>query len=410
MPGVAPTVAGAADRALVDAIVAGVVALDPRAASDLREELHARLDGEGDPALMALLHAVDELAERWRQQHEQMSASWRAHAEALTAEGVTRRSLLTVLSTTGELLSRAEESTAGSTPASPPGPVPGSGFPRALERGPISSGAANAACRLPEGARTIELAACLLGPFVLFQRGRVIAGWRGTKTPRLVRYLLAQGGHPVHREQLIELFWPDADTETGRRCLHQAIYLIRRVLRGDDVAVQHIAYENEAYMINRAVGFWSDLEEFEKRVAAGHRAEQAGRQEDALHEYELAASVYGGDLLEDTPHEDWALTERDRLRLLCVEACNRQAELRLARGEPEAALHISQQVLRLAPSDEMAHRRAMRCYAEMGSRGLAAEQYRKCIDVLADSLELEPSPETTQLYVSLLREQAGGKR
>jgi DNA-binding SARP family transcriptional activator len=215
---------------------------------------------------------------------------------------------------------------------------------------------------------------------------------------------VAQGGRPVNRERLIELFWPDTDAEIGRRSLHQAIYVIRRVLRGEDAAVQHIAYENEAYMINRAVGFWCDVEEFEKRVAAGHRAEQAGRQDDALHEYELAASVYGGDLLEDTPHEDWALTERDRLRLMCVDVCNRQAELRLARGESESALQISQQVLRLAPCDEMAHRRAMRCYAEMGSRGLAAEQYRRCIDVLAASLELEPSPETTQLYASLLGE------
>jgi DNA-binding SARP family transcriptional activator len=397
-----PTNTTGAVEDLLETLALRLPSLDLTAASDLLGQLHARLDDQGDLAVVALLTAMDELVARWRRQNGELNACWRAHSKALSAESMTRRSMIAGFSTITELIPAVVERVARPTSAGLEGLPSVVHAAKVAAPESIDSRTDSAAHRLPENAGAIEMVAYVLGPFRLLQHGRAIDGWRGTKSPRIVRYLTARCGQPVHRERLIEMFWPDADIETGRRNLHQAIYSIRRALRRDDFAAQHILYENETYMINREIGFWCDVEEFEARVGAGRRAEHAGQLDDAVREYALAAVVYGGDLLEDTPNEDWAVTERDRLRLLHVEAANRRAELQFARGDLEAALDTTMQVLRHAPCDEMAHRRAMSCYSATGRRGLAVQQYRTCAGILADSLDVAPSPETTQLYTSLL--------
>src|SRR5262249_14384653 len=106
--------------------------------------------------------------------------------------------------------------------------------------------------------------------------------------------------------------------------------------------------------------------------------------------------------LEDMPHEGWALTERDRLRLEFKDCTNRLAALQFVGGAVDAALETSQRVLRCDPCDEAAHRQAMLCYSLTSQRSLVGQQYRVCLSALADTLDLEPSRETTELYRSLV--------
>jgi hypothetical protein len=91
-------------------------------------------------------------------------------------------------------------------------------------------------------------------------------------------------------------------------------------------ALEHVAYENEAYAVDCRAGFWCDVEEFEARVAAGRCAEREGRAGEAIEEFERGIALYANDLLEDMPYENWALTERDRLRLAYLDCANRLAE------------------------------------------------------------------------------------
>jgi hypothetical protein len=159
----------------------------------------------------------------------------------------------------------------------------------------------------------------------------------------------------------------------------------RLALCQESWGLEHIAYENEAYAVDCRAGFWCDVEEFEARVAAGRCAEREGRADEAIEEFERGIALYANDLLEDMPYEDWALTERDRLRLAYLDCANRLAELRLAGGAVDVALEISQQVLRREPCDETAHRRVMSCYSLTGRRPLVVEQYRMCSSALADT-------------------------
>src|SRR5687768_3594138 len=75
----------------------------------------------------------------------------------------------------------------------------------------------------------------LLGPFRVVVDGREVERRHFTRgKPKLLIKLLAlQPYHQLHREQAMELLWPDADPESSTNNLHKAIHLARHALEPD---------------------------------------------------------------------------------------------------------------------------------------------------------------------------------
>ena len=72
----------------------------------------------------------------------------------------------------------------------------------------------------------------LLGPLRIMVDGALVAerGWT-RRTPKLLVKLLAlQPHHQLHREQVLELLWPEQEPESASNNLHKAIHLARRTL------------------------------------------------------------------------------------------------------------------------------------------------------------------------------------
>jgi DNA-binding SARP family transcriptional activator len=353
-----------------------------------------------DPTLIAILAAAQEMATRWNQEHDRLDRHWLAYEEAFAAEGEARRTLDMLLRTLARL---TESSLTAKRPSdheqADPADAASAGSSGA--DWPIRVNSQVDTCP-PVTAGSVELAVCLLGRFRLFRRGQLVEGWHGPKTPRVVRYLFAHCGRPAPRDVLIDQFWSNVDPETARRSLHQVIYVIRRTLRSPGDPVQLVVFADEAYAVNTAAGVWCDAQEFEAWARAGRRAERELREEDAISAYELAERYYVGEFLEDSPYEDWAGAERDRLRLIYIDVATRLAEHKFAQGDVEAALHFSQRVLLRDSCDEAAHRCALRCYGAAGNRNLVVRQYEACVTALDRAYGLAPTRETTELYASLL--------
>jgi DNA-binding SARP family transcriptional activator len=379
-------------------ILPGLSSIGPPEVMEKLARLHAAVTG--DRTLHAILVAAEEVATRWRQEQDHLDEHWLAYEKALATESEVRRTLDVVLRT----LARLAES---SLSAGSPGDRTDAGRPevtsvdRTSADGPIRGDSEDDACP-PVMASSVELAVCLLGRFRLFRRGQLVEGWHGSKTPRVVRYLFAQRGRPVPRDVLIDLFWPDVDPETARRNLHQAIYIIRKALRASSDPSQLILFADEAYAVNTSTGMWCDVEEFEACARAGRRAERELREEGAIAAYESAQRNYGGEYLEDSPYEDWTMAERDRLRQVYLDVTNRLADLKLAKGDVEAALDLSRRALLRDSCDEAAHRRALRCHGATGNRNLVIRQYEACVNALDRAYGLGPTRETTELYAELL--------
>jgi DNA-binding SARP family transcriptional activator len=248
----------------------------------------------------------------------------------------------------------------------------------------------------------VDLAVHLLGSFQLLRRGHPLDTRNGAKSFRVLKYLLAHRHQPIMKDVLIDLFWPDCDFDSVGRNLHQAIYTLRKLLRDGGPDRPYVVFENDAYLLDPGLSIWCDAEEMEAGAAAGRSAEQAGDLLAAVAAYERSTACYAGEYLADSPYEEWALTERERLRLLYVEVANRLGELRLGMGDVEAAAAVSRQLLRHESCDEDAHRRLIRCYGAAGHRTMVVRQYRAYVECAERMYGVGPSPETTRLYESLI--------
>lgn len=347
-------------------------------------ELHARVHERNEPALGALLGALDEFVGQWDQRHGVVQLTRDAFEQALDEERRTRRHLVSVLELVSSMLAeRATEASDGPT-ADTSAPEPRELFPAAL----------------PPEVRESPLVVLMFGPFSLFANGRLLDTSGNTKTYRVMRHLLARR-RAVPRDVLIELFWPDADLDTGRRNLHQAVYVLRKALRIPGGHDSVISLDGDAYSINPTARLWNDIDEFDRELRDGRSAEAQGDSATAERHFAAAVALYRGEFLEDTPYEEWALAARDQYRVAFLEGANRLAQLQHERSDYASALTTTQQTLRLESCDETAHRLAMRLHAQMGEQSLVIRQFRTCVSSLAAAYDVTPSDETTALFEEL---------
>lgn len=64
------------------------------------------------------------------------------------------------------------------------------------------------------------------------RRGTVVpaSAWQSRKARDLLKVLMCRRGRPIHREQLMELLWPDEDPKRTSNRLSVALSTVRAVL------------------------------------------------------------------------------------------------------------------------------------------------------------------------------------
>ena len=93
-----------------------------------------------------------------------------------------------------------------------------------------------------------SLAVYCLGQFQVYQDERLVENWLSRKALSVFKYLILEHPTPVVKEVLMDRFWPDSDLEAARRNLHQAIYALRQILRGEQQEFHQIFFKRFAAM------------------------------------------------------------------------------------------------------------------------------------------------------------------
>ena len=234
----------------------------------------------------------------------------------------------------------------------------------------------------------------LLGRFEARLKGGPAIDLPTKKTQLLLAYLALTPGESHAREKLTALLWSDRGDEQAHHSLRNALLALRKEL--GDAEPPPLLAERETIGLD-ADAVEVDAVTFVNLVAAGtHEA------------LEQASALYRGELLEgisvrDPPFEEWLFYERQRLRDLALGAFERLLDYEREAGELEKAVETAQRLLKLEPAHEKTHRELMRLYADQGRRAAALEQYERCRAALKRELEVEPGPETEELYQDVLQ-------
>jgi predicted ATPase/DNA-binding SARP family transcriptional activator len=198
------------------------------------------------------------------------------------------------------------------------------------------------------------------------------------------------------RDQVMDALWPYAAPDSALNALYTALHVLRRTLEPDLRAGRESAYvqvSGGSVGLCPIDGSYVDVDAFRQAM---ERAELADGSERATALRE-ALAIYGGDLLADEPYVDWPVAIRERLRRDWRRAILDLAELEREASRPLAAVPALDALLAADPTDEAGHRALMHAQAAAGRRAEALVQYARCVRVLKDELDAEPSEDTTEL-------------
>jgi DNA-binding SARP family transcriptional activator len=213
----------------------------------------------------------------------------------------------------------------------------------------------------------------------------------------LLKYLLLHHKQEIPREVLMDIFWPDSDADAARNNLNVAMHNLRQVLRSaSDTAI--IRFEDGAYGLSDNLEVWLDVEEFERCIKKGQQLEARNQTADALTNYEIATNLYEGDFLADSPYENWTVIEREHLQIAYLETLDHISQIYFHQEHYAACISQCQILLDHDRCREDVHFRLMQCYGRLGQAPLAMRQYQICVEALRDELDVDPAPETAQLY------------
>ncbi|MEU2243568.1 AAA family ATPase [Streptomyces sp. NPDC018338] len=221
--------------------------------------------------------------------------------------------------------------------------------------------------------------------------------WPRPSARTLVKLLAVSPGHSLHREQAMEICWPDADPQAALGSLRVALHAARRAIEPELAPRSVSSYlTGEGSLLRldpRTVRIDADEAEAlaEAALAHGGRAELAA-----------ALAAFTGELLPEDRYAPWAEPRRERLSALRERALLALAAAHLSAGAPEEAVPAAEQVLAAAPAEEEAHRVLIEAYVRQGLRRRAVAQYHLCREALDAEFGVRPGPETERLHRAAL--------
>jgi DNA-binding SARP family transcriptional activator len=234
----------------------------------------------------------------------------------------------------------------------------------------------------------------LLGGFSITVAGEPVADrWRLRKAKALVKLLALAPGHRLHRDVVIDTFWPDAEPRAAANNLHQVLHYVRSVTGGSSIALH-----DDVVLLCPGGGLTVDVEQFEEATA---NALTSGD----IAELRRALDLWTGPLLPEDQYAAWAIEHGARLADLHATLATAVGSRLLERGEFAAALAILEPLAASRPVDEQLHRALFEVLAGLGRRWEAISRYERLRAALDDAYSAEPEPETRATYRRLL---AGG--
>ncbi|HEY8285503.1 MAG TPA: tetratricopeptide repeat protein [Chloroflexota bacterium] len=251
-----------------------------------------------------------------------------------------------------------------------------------------------------------------LGEFVVIRGGKRIAAssWRRRPVAALFTCLLSAPGHRLHREQVIDALWPDAEFSLATRELHRATHALRKMLNWPGQSGAMLRFEGDVLVLEPADsnpdgGDWLDADVFARYArAALHGQDRAACRE--------ALARYGGAYLPDDPYSEWVVPRREELQARHLEVALYLARLSGSAGDLEEAEQCLRLVLRHDACQEGAAATLMGILASSGRRVDALRVYQALAAALDSDLGVQPSSEIEELRGRLLALEgtAGGPR
>ncbi len=203
----------------------------------------------------------------------------------------------------------------------------------------------------------------------------------------------------IDHHDLADVLWPGPLPRTWRPALRSAFSHVRAALAATGCPETSVDASEGTARLHLPPNAAIDIARARADVAAAVATNDPGQ---TIVRARAALAVLGGPLLasESGP---WVERRRDELLQMRLVALHALSTALVATGEPELAIAAATEAVRLQPFREPGHRALMVAHAANGDRTDALRVYARLRTLLVEEMGLDPSPETEELYVDLLR-------
>jgi len=238
----------------------------------------------------------------------------------------------------------------------------------------------------------------LLGKFKIIAKGKKEIKLKGRNSKSLLAYLILNHKKHIHREKLMNLFWPDSLPSCARNCLNVTIHNIRKAFQELDFENDVILYKDECYSFVKDHNVEIDVEQFYSNWRRGLALENTKEVEKSIDHYYKAVTYYKGDFIEDLLFEEWCELERENLKERYLVILDRLSLYAFRQGNYASTVELCNTMLKKDNCLEEIHRRLIASYRALGARDKAIRQFNKCSQTLQKELGIDPSQTTFELY------------
>ncbi|HEX6568558.1 MAG TPA: BTAD domain-containing putative transcriptional regulator, partial [Acidimicrobiales bacterium] len=215
--------------------------------------------------------------------------------------------------------------------------------------------------------------------------------------------LVLAGPAGVPRDRLAGFVWPENMPRTWASALRTHVSRVRTLVSAEiGGAGETIVSGDTGYQLALPddVTLAVDVDRAEDDLAAARRALPTDPDE-ARRLAMAAADRLRAPFLTGHPGQ-WADDVRTRLGDVAVGALELASEAAIALGDGAGAVAAATEAVQRAPLRESAHRALMAACGAAGNRAEALLAYQRLRRVMADTLGVDPSPETEAAYLDLL--------
>ena len=229
------------------------------------------------------------------------------------------------------------------------------------------------------------------------REGPLGGNWLQQRPGQILKYLICERDRVVQAEEIAEALWPLSGRQ-GLSSVRHFVHGLRDKLEPGTLPARAARRSSsrsrgKGYAIKPpppTSGIDADCDLFTEAVRDGLGALEKGETETASHILELAMSLYRGDLLEDEPYAEWAMPERDRLRMMANDTLRALARVALGSGDQATAIKYLDRLAELEPYDADVQRELLRVLLTAGRRSQAMRRYSTFRARLRKEFSAEP--------------------
>lgn len=227
------------------------------------------------------------------------------------------------------------------------------------------------------------------GQGLVLVNGASIENWEGILPRALFFYFIDRG--MATRNEVFKTFWPQLGQQEATNVFHVTKRKISEILK-----IHPTTYSSGFYRISPDVNLYYDVINFREALQNTVIADD----DEAEELFQIAVDLYQDDFL-STSDYDWVIKRRDEMKNNYTDALVGLARIHERRNNLEESLGLFQRGLATSPLREDLVRSIMSIQAELGHLDHAEEAYFSFEALLADTLNVAPDPQTTELMKNI---------